>query len=178
MPNPQIEDDAHHAEFVGVELLHKEGGGSFLVFKLKSLDEPLSVNLELEIPQHWEHSIAQGADFDPMSLPEHDNDMQQTLFRKNVANRKNDAWLQRLVFHETSVARRWGKNPKELEIIRNPQNMDDYVKNLWAMLEEVECILLRRSGDVWDIIPEGKFDEDDDRFDGYRLAWRNKELEE
>ena len=134
------------------------------------------MDLEVEIPQHWEHSLAQGSQFDPLTLPENETDRQQTTFRKNIGNRKNDAWLQRLIFNEGSVARSFGQNPKELEIILRPQNIEEYVKNLSTMIIGSECVILRRCGDIWDILPEGMFGEDEDRFKSYRKAWLNKQL--
>ena len=172
MPDPNIEDDAHNATITGVEYTKRDNGKISFLINISSRDEKMTVALDIPVPPLWEMNLNQGTEFDPLTLPEDgENDNQQTMFRRGIANRKLDAWLQRLVFNRDSLARKAGRDPKLLNIILKPQNIDDYVHNLCEMLSGVECLLLRRGGDVWQIMDAGKYELDDKRLKGYRIAW-------
>lgn len=165
-------DDAHHATITGVDI-REEGERLLLVVELKSLDEDLRSEFPLELPRAWPAHIAEGSQFDPSVLTDEWTDAQQVLYRRTIANRKNDAWLQRLVFQDFSVARMGGRDPSDVpDLIRHPRNLKDYLANLHLMLVGVECLMLRRKGQVWDVLQKGVYHDDDHKLRGYELAWR------
>lgn len=163
-------DDVHHAIITGVRL-SREAVSTEIVISLSSLDVQCSSELSLTVPKGWEANVHLGSDFDPMTLPQDAEEEQQTIFRRNFANNKHDSWFQRLVFNGDSIARRFGKNPKTLNIIQKSQTMDDYVHNLKEMLLGVECYMLRRRQTVWEVLSLKEREDDDKRFDIYERAW-------
>jgi hypothetical protein len=163
--------DIHHATITNVRLLRKDDGRVFFIIRAISRDRDYSNTLDLQIPNGFDDGCAKGSDFDPMTLPEDDeNGRQQTLFRANFANRKNDAWLQRLVFNRESLARWVGKNPAALNILRKPESLEDYAHNLHEMLSGVECLMFQRVGKIWDLCKDTG-DYSAPKFKGYKLAW-------
>jgi hypothetical protein len=175
--SPDIEDhpdDAHHATITAVKLVRRLDGRVSILVKLASRDVNSVAEFSIEVPTAFEIGLTEGRDFDPTTLPEDDeNGRQQTIFRQSFANRKGDAWLQRLVFNMDSISRKDGKDPNTLDIIRKPATMEEYVHNLAEMLTGVNCIMLRRSGKVWNLVPDDDAPSyiTDKRYKGYRLAW-------
>jgi len=165
------EDDVHHATITGVRLLRKDDGRCFFIIKVSSHDKNYVNTLDLQIPNGFDDGVAEGSKFDPMKLPEDDeNGRQQSLYRVNFANRKNDAWLQRLVFGPYSLARKFGKKSTELDIILKPQTLEDYAHNLHEMLSGVECLMMQRGGKIWNLVAETD-DFKDAKWKGYKFAW-------
>ena len=170
MPEPEV-FDIHHAAITNVRLLRKEDGRVYFVIRVLSRDKDYSNTLDLQIPNGFDDGCAEGSAFDPMTLPEDDeNGRQQTLFRANIGNRKNDAWLQRLVFNQASLARRSGKDPAKLDIVAKPESLEQYAHNLHEMLSGVECLMIQRASKIWDLcLDTGNYSEK--KFKGYKLAW-------
>jgi hypothetical protein len=163
------EDEAHQATILGARLARKEDGRILIIVKITSRDAHCMDELEIEIPAAFEQGLTQGCAFDPSTLPEdEEHGKQQTMFRIGFANRKHDAWLEKLVFNMDSISRGFGKDPKALDIIARPQSLEEYVHNLHEMLSGVECILLRRDEKVWNVLsanyPKGFLAE-------YKLMW-------
>lgn len=166
-----IPDDAHHAVITDVAV-DEEDEKLFMLVTARSLDENLTDSLRFEIPKAWLNHIGEGSAFNPLNLTDDWTESDLMLFRKSIANRRGEGWLQRLVFNEHSVSRIGGRDPSLLTtVIKNPANIDDYLINLKLMLQDVECLMLRRRGEVWDLLPRGDYRNDDKRLQGYVLAW-------
>ena len=83
------------------------------------------------------------------------------------------------MFAEASVARLDGRDPSDVDgLVRRPQNLTDYMANLRLMLEGVKCLMLRRQGEVWDLLPKGDYRPDDKKLRGYDLAWERSQRDE
>ena len=182
---PASPPDAHRAVVTSVtsKTLNNDKQTAVISINLTSRDVPtLETSLDIFVPKGYEESFGSGVKFSPADLPEEEGNKQQTSFRLGIANSDKTASLQRYVFNPDSVARKSGRDPVELELVKNPSTFEEYVSNLNKMLQGVECIFLRRErgGDdpafkhqlsVRDIVSSDEFETNPKRFRKYQLAW-------
>lgn len=181
---PASAPDAHRAVVTGVTLkrLNNEKETAVISIALTSRDVPtLEQTLDIFVPKGYETGISEGAAFDPNTLPEEEGNKQQTSFRMGFANSEKTASLQRFVFNPDSIARKAGRDPRELGLTR-ATTLEGYVDNISKMLTGVEVIFLRRErgGDdpafkhqlqVRDLVPADEYENNPKRFKRYQLAW-------
>lgn len=184
---PATPPDAHRAVVTSVTSKHLNNDKQTLVISvnLTSRDVPtIETSLDIFVPKMYEENIALGAKFDPSTLPAEQGNNQAFSYKLGIANSERTAALQRYVFNPDSIARKAGRDPIDLGLIRNPQTVDEYVGNLNKMLEGVECIMLRRErgGDdpafahqlqVRDLVPADEAETNPKRFKKYVKAWEN-----
>lgn len=190
---PKTPPDAHRGVVTSVtsKILNNDKQTAVISVNLVSQNVPtLETSMDIFLPKMFEENIGAGSKFDVLSMPEEEGNKQQTNYRMGIANSDKTATLQLLVFNKDSVARAANRDPVDLDLKKNPQNLDEYTENLNKMLQGVECIFLRRErgGDnpafahqlqVREILPADEFEKNPKRFKpyneatkkGYVLAW-------
>jgi hypothetical protein len=188
-PNPP---DAHQAIITSVNgvTLNNEKQSTKIEINLVSRNVPtIEMRLDIWIPKGYLPHIGDPS-FDYKTLPaiyfgkgDPRNNNQQQAFSISISNSDNKGTLQTLVLNKDSVARSAGRDPKELGLkAATPGDFEGYVSNLRAMLEGVECIVLRkeRGGDppynhqmdVKKVLPANAIDIPK-LYKGYQPAWAN-----
>lgn len=190
---PPSPPEAHRAVITSVTLKRIESRESWPVIEigLQSRDVPtLEDKIGIFLPKTFVDGggIALGSKFDPSSLPEVKGGFfaeEHTMYARSIANGDKSAKLQKYVFNGDSLARKAGRDPVELGLVRNPQTAEDYVGNIAKMLTGVEVIMLRkeRGGDdpafkhqlqASDIIDADTAEVNPKRLKKFVLAWESQ----
>jgi len=167
-PKPEHNPEAHFGQIIDVVIVRGEFK-TYIRINLKSLDNGILTNLMIPVPELFEQNIRLGSKFDAaevLSAWDYEN------YRRYFANRRMEAWLQRLVFNVPSIARNAGRDPQKLDIIPYPINLEQWVKNLHTMLQGVKVIFRMKNGELWDITDKDDFNPV--MLEGYRLMWAEK----
>lgn len=182
---PKTQPDAHRAIINSVTLrkLNNDKQTAIISIALTSKDIPtLDQSYDIFIPKGFEEGVGLGSKFDPSTLPEEPGNKQQTSFRMGIANSDKTANLQKLVFNPDSVARKAGRDPRELGLNPKPKDMFEYTDNISKMLTGLEVIFVRRErgGDdpafahqlqIRDLMSADEYELNPKRFKNYQLAW-------
>lgn len=139
----------------------------------RSLNTPDSFPLRFWVPNQFIKHLAQGSQMMPKRIFS-GYEKQEVQFRKFFANRRKDAWLQRLVLNNPSVASVDGRDSRILPVNPHPQNIDEWVGNISLMLTGVQCLLSIQKGQIYSAYPKDDQQMRPEYFDRFQFAWEEQ----